>query len=287
MANNTTHIVSDTHIHTTHSHCKKLVKNLLCGEKIFTVENFLTKKECQDIIDTAEKKGFNESSLSGGGHGRTGREDARTSQVCVYDDEKMANIMWLKIQNHLPPDVSHVSNTGYLSNDRIAKEWNPVGVNPHIRIYKYKVGQVFPEHIDYKMYRKIMKNKKEYRQLTFMTLLIYLNDDYSGGNTGFWTQHDKPGVKEHCRFLRSSENKPHQIVINPKVGRALVNDQNLLHEGMTPTKGIKYVLRTDIVHERNFPIHEKVLKTMSEKDLADQEGSWERLFETSCKNYAD
>lgn len=262
-------------------------KVTLCGEKIFTVDEFLTTTECQELIDAAEAKGFNDSSPSGGGHGRTGREDARTSQFCVTDDEKLAEKLWQKIKDSLPPDVSHVSTTAYINSVKIAKEWKPIAVNPHIRIYKYEVGQVFPEHIDYKMHRRVFRDGKQYRQLTFMTMLIYLNDDFSGGQTGFWTQHDKIGVKEHCRFLRGSESKPHQVVVDPKVGRVLINDQNLLHEGMAPTKGTKYVLRTDIIHERFFPYHEKVLKTLSEKDLMDREEPWERLFETSCKNYAD
>ena len=34
---------------------------------------------------------LNTSSISGGGHGRTGREDPRTSQFCVINDKDYAN----------------------------------------------------------------------------------------------------------------------------------------------------------------------------------------------------
>jgi len=38
---------------------------------------------------------------------------------------------------------------------------------------------------------------KRYRQQTFITLLIYLNDDFEGGTTNYWAFHE--GI--HCRFL--------------------------------------------------------------------------------------
>ena len=87
--------------------------------------------------------------------------------------------------------------------------------------------------------------------------------------------------------MRGIENKPHQVLIQPLKGRMLISDQNLLHEGIPPSTGIKYVLRTDIIHEREMIIHDRVRATMKESDFADRLGEWERLFETSCKNYAD
>ena len=54
--------------------------------------------------------------------------------------------------------------------------------------------------------------------------MIYLNDDYGGGNTSFNT-----------------------ISIEPKKGMALIFLHNLEHEGSAITDGIKYVLRTDVM----------------------------------------
>jgi hypothetical protein len=128
------------------------------------------------------------------------------------------------------------------------------------------------------MRRIVWRDGKQYEQMSYMTLLIYLNDDFEGGETGFWTQHDVQGKKEHCRFLRGVEDKPHQVVIEPVKGRGLISDQNLLHEGMPPTSGIKYVLRTDIIHEREKVIHPKILETMSESEFEDRECKWERIL---------
>lgn len=47
--------------------------------KISRVPRFLRPDECQKLINLAESTGFRQSAPSGGGHGRTGREDARNN----------------------------------------------------------------------------------------------------------------------------------------------------------------------------------------------------------------
>tara|TARA_R110002050_G_scaffold129882_2_gene251441 strand:+ start:608 stop:877 length:270 start_codon:yes stop_codon:yes gene_type:complete len=88
-----------------------------------------------------------------------------------------------------------------------------------------------------------------------------------------------------------------QVKVTPKQGMCLLNDQNILHEGMPPTRGVKYVLRTDIIHEKHRPLHPRLQKereeqvrkgAMKERVLEeDREEEWEKMFESSCKNYAD
>lgn len=251
------------------------------GLQLFTISNFLTKSECLDIILDAENKKFKPSAPLGGGNGMTGREEPRTSQFSIRNDNNLASTLWHRIKELLPPDLSHLSSTGYLTTPELARQWSPISVNPHIRIYKYKKGESFPEHVDYKMRRIVWRKSKKFEQLTFMTMLVYLNDDFKGGQTGFWTNHDTIGHKEHCRFLRKNLVKHHDVVITPIQGMVLINDQCLLHEGLPPRKGCKYVLRTDIVHEREIPLHSKLDVKITHT------GKWETLFETSCKNYAD
>jgi prolyl 4-hydroxylase len=93
----------------------------------------------------------------------------------------------------------------------------PIGLNEMFRFYKYEPGQEFKRHRD----QSYIRNEAEASYYTFM---IYLNDDYEGGTTTF---------NEHT--------------IHPKQGMALVFLHNLEHEGSPVTKGIKYVLRTDIM----------------------------------------
>mgnify|MGYP006411309145 CR=1 FL=1 len=255
----------------------------LYNKHIFTLDNILSHDECSTLIEKTNNIGWNKSSPSGGGHGRTGNEDARTNKFCVLFDEILANQIWNQVKIFLPDDLSFVGENVYFNSITKGEEWKPSYIYNKFRIYKYDIGDAFPEHIDYKVKRNIIKDNKEFVEQSFLTLLIYLNDDFEGGETGYWPDHN--GI--HCRFLRNvercSNKKDHQIIIKPQTGMCVVQDQNILHEGLPPTKGIKYILRTDIIHQREV-IRNKYTKIDLSKDKT---GEWERLFETSCKNYAD
>ncbi len=97
-------------------------------------------------------------------------------------------------------------------------------------ILHYTVGQKYAPHFDY-----IAASDADAVRLTqgtqrVLTFLIYLNDDYEGGETKFpripW-QHK--GKKGDAMFFWSVD----------KQGRP---DQMTLHEGSAPTKGEKWVL---------------------------------------------
>jgi prolyl 4-hydroxylase len=259
-----------------------MIKKNLYKEQIFSLDNILSKNECNEIINKANEKGWNDSSPSGGGHGRTGNEDARDNKFCVYYDIELASKLMKKIQVHLQENLEYLGQNVYFNSITKGSEWKPSFIYDKIRIYKYHEQTCFPEHIDYKVKRTIFRDEKEYVQQSFLTLLIYLNDDFEGGQTGYWPDHN--GI--HCRFLRNVEKqctrKDHQVLIQPKIGMAVIQDQNILHEGLPTTKGIKYILRTDIIHEREVIPNPKIKKEDKNKN-----GDWERLFETSCKNYAD
>jgi hypothetical protein len=259
-------------------------KTQLFNNQIYTIDNVISKPECDDLILRANKKGWNKSSPSGGGHGRTGREDARTNSFCVFEDPEFVLNLFTKIKHTLPKDLTFLGDNVYFNSVTKGAEWTPKFIYDKLRIYKYEVGEAFPEHIDYKVKRNIIDTttQKEYCQQSFLTLLIYLNDDFIGGETGYWPIHN--GI--HCRFLRNMEKqlpkKNHQVSITPKIGMCVVQDQNILHEGIPTTKGTKYILRTDIIHQKGIIRHNKVSNSDKNKS-----GEWERLFETSCKNYAD
>jgi len=55
----------------------------LYNKHIFTLDNILSHDECSTLIEKANNNGWNKSSPSGGGHGRTGNEDPRTNKFCV------------------------------------------------------------------------------------------------------------------------------------------------------------------------------------------------------------
>ena len=96
-----------------------------------------------------------------------------------------------------------------------------IGLNEMLRFYKYSPGQRFKMHRD----GSYIRNETEFSYYTFM---VYLNDDYEGGQTKF----------DSGEF------------VNPKKGTALIFEHSLRHEGARLTQGSKYVLRSDIMYKK-------------------------------------
>eukprot|EP01117_Protostelium_nocturnum_P015942 TRINITY_DN6215_c0_g1_i1.p1 TRINITY_DN6215_c0_g1~~TRINITY_DN6215_c0_g1_i1.p1 ORF type:complete len:257 (-),score=71.27 TRINITY_DN6215_c0_g1_i1:17-787(-) len=251
----------------------------IINEEIFRVDNFLTENECRTLINTAENEGFKPSPMSGGGHGRTGREDARTNKFTVMANQTEVDAWFKRIKPFLPEDLSFIQSSPYFGSKGGA-EWKPVGLVERLRYYKYDVAEEYPEHMDGSYARKVVRGGKKYQQQSFLTLLIYLNEDFTGGTTNFFPH------KQHCRFLRDIELKVPQVVVTPKKGTALISAHTILHEGSAVTDGVKYVVRTDIVFERLIPPHPKLDKFQQDKK-EDSVGDWEKIFEPSCKDYHD
>ena len=92
-----------------------------------------------------------------------------------------------------------------------------------LRCYKYLPGEQFRRHEDFAY------EWSETRR-TFYTVLFYLNNEYTGGETTF----------DH-----------NQVV--PETGLAVIFPHELYHSGNMVETGIKYAMRSDVV----FAVPEK------------------------------
>ncbi|KAG7092367.1 hypothetical protein E1B28_008726 [Marasmius oreades] len=109
----------------------------------------------------------------------------------------------------------------------------PVSCNSNIRLYKYTPSQFFGAHYDDSVVDPTTGAKSEW------TVLVYLSgieDGVEGGETIFY---------------KSERKKQNETIIAPLTrGTALLHrhgQQCLLHEGSRVRKGIKYVLRSDLM----------------------------------------
>jgi predicted 2-oxoglutarate/Fe(II)-dependent dioxygenase YbiX len=129
---------------------------------IWTIENFLTDKACEDLILFSEQRGFEEAkvSLSSGAKMMKG---LRNNYRLLYKDENLANKYWEKLKDSCPNTIE--TNKA-------------IGLNEQFRFYKYESNQRFKRHID----GRFKRNETEESRITFM---IYLNDDFEGGATKF------------------------------------------------------------------------------------------------------
>ena len=176
--------------------------------------------------------GFNPSPLSGGGHGQTPRTGARTSQFNVSDNNELANKIWNRIKGYVPENLRDIKEVPYMNSVTKGDEFTPIGVNEHMRIYKYDPGQFILKHDDYRMsrYRYDKDNDKYYEQMSFLTVLVYLNDNFEDGKTLFWTKYATTGTTGHCRFIRDIEFTESDLQIEPELGKVVIHDHMVQHE---------------------------------------------------------
>lgn len=240
------------------------------------------------MLDDLSKCGSCQSLLNlGGGHGRTHREDARNNEYTVITDTAWANRLFQRVAPFLPPTMEWMPENAYFAKGIGGSEWSIAGCVDRLRFYKYGKDEEYPEHMDGSYSRTVTihnEPSQTFKQHSFLTLLIYLNDDFQGGETKFFPD------KQHCRFLRDIEDKQAVHTIQPKQGMALINIHNILHEGSRVQSGTKYVLRTDILFQRPMEPHAKLEKFAPKSNHSKGEMTvteWEKHFEPSCKMYHD
>jgi hypothetical protein len=174
--------------------------------QIFLIEDFLTETECDQYINLSQEKVFEEAKINVFGRQQMNKGVRNNDRLMIFD-ETMAEDLFKKASEFLPQE-----HDGY----------QLLNFNEMLRVYRYASGQQFKMHRD----GSYIRNERE---KSFYTFMIYLNDDFEGGETEF-------------------ENL---FTVAPKKGTALIFHHPLRHEGKTLTSGQKYVLRTDIMYSRD------------------------------------
>lgn len=165
----------------------------------------LEAERCAGMIADAERRGFELAlvNLPGGARART---DIRDNDRVIFDDVALASALWKTLAPVTPARVG---------------EGTAVGLNERFRVYRYDPGQRFKMHRDGYFARESGERSR-------LTVLVYLNDDYDGGQTEF----DEGGG------------------VPPTTGGVLLFAHPLRHCGAPVTRGRKYVLRTDVMYDR-------------------------------------
>lgn len=172
----------------------------LLENRIITIDNFFTSQECKNYIQLSEKLGYEAAKLD------TGKvvSEVRNNERTFYESPELAKIIFERGKDFFVPKIGNS---------------NIVGINELFRFYRYEKGHQFKGHQD----GNFIRNESEASYFTFM---IYLNEDYEGGET---------------TFLK------HQI--KPQTGMALIFLHKLYHAGSEVLEGRKYVLRSDIMYK--------------------------------------
>ncbi|CAK7274365.1 hypothetical protein SEPCBS119000_006132 [Sporothrix epigloea] len=191
----------------------------------------LSPDECKAIIAAGESVGFVPDAPV--------REDGDVSILAhnfywVVDPE-FHDMLWSRVARFVPASLS----------GRVAR-----GINRRFRVYRYVPGAEYRCHIDGAWPPSGIRPDMTYvydaspegkKQSSLFTFLVYLNDEFEGGETTF--------------FLPAAvEGTLNAYPVRPVMGGVAIFPHGetlgaLLHEGTGVRKGAKYVIRTDVEYD--------------------------------------
>lgn len=182
----------------------------LC-DSVFVVDDFLTPEECEEYIALSEDLGY-EDALVSSPQGLVLRKDVRNNERVMFEGPDIAARLWRRAQDFVPVEFDGRS---------------AVGVNELFRFYRYDPGQSFNWHQDFPF-------ERDNGEKSFLTFMIYLNEDCEGGETSFEDSY--------------SDESFDDFQVKPRRGMALFFEHPVHHKGEPVRSGRKYVLRTDVMY---------------------------------------
>ena len=281
------------------------LEGVLRNSNAFFLEHALSRTVCESILNLCEEQlGFGEYNAGKNNHG--------AMQIVI--SRKVADALMSVIGPHVDLKGVVESNREVSAGGDGGEKYSLAGINRRLRVYRYAPGssQTFAPHIDAGFppggfslddedNESIGKTpylhwdaSHQYPQsaeviVSRLTVLIYLNDDFSGGHTKFYapnSERDRASKwsKSNNDNTNNNEDSYDDSVIasiQPRAGSVLIFPQAVseeaverareiwpLHEGSRVTSGnrSKYVIRTDVLFEttiqdsiENMPEAERVL----------------------------
>ena len=128
----------------------------------------------------------------------------------MIDNEEMTDHLWKRLSSFIP---------------NIFKGRRKISLNERLRFLRYHKGEYFSPHFDGVYVRD------NHEELSQISVLIYLNDGYEGATTNFLD-------------IRDSDNKYAPQITQ---GMVLMFEHKIYHEGAELLKGVKYIIRTDVM----------------------------------------
>nr|POF12956.1 hypothetical protein CFP56_10104 [Quercus suber] len=197
------------------------------------INSVLSPEECASIIAVGESVAFVPDAPI--------RDDGDDTSVLAHNfywvvDQAFHDQLWQRVSPFVPEHVS----------GRKVR-----GINRRFRVYRYVPGAEYRCHIDGAWPPSGIDaitgkyvydaSSKAAKQSSLFTFLIYLNDNFKGGETTFFM----PGVREGV--LNAYPVKP--IMGSVAVFPHGETQGALLHEGTGVIEGAKYVIRTDVEYD--------------------------------------
>lgn len=197
------------------------------------MKDVLSQDECKAIVATMETVGFLPDAPI--------RDDGSESSILAHNvywivDQAFHNSLWERVKPFVPVEIE----------GRKAR-----GINRRFRVYRYVPGAEYRVHFDgawppsgiHPTTGKYLwdASPTDAKQSSLFTFLVYLNDDFEGGETTFFTPSLVDGVMN-----------AHPV--RPTMGSIALFPHGeskgaLLHEGTGVRLGAKYIIRTDVEYD--------------------------------------
>ena len=171
------------------------------SDRVMSVDAFLTPQECADLVALADRHGFVAAQVRTEGGARP-LPHIRNNERAQFAAPLWTRRLWERLEQLALPQLDGQA---------------PAGLPADLRFYRYSPGERFKMHKDGPWEEHGLRSK--------LTLLVYLNQGFGGGDTDF-------------RDFR----------VTPSTGSALIFMHDTWHEGVALTTGVKYVLRSDILY---------------------------------------
>ncbi|KAH6654223.1 hypothetical protein BKA67DRAFT_518166 [Truncatella angustata] len=197
------------------------------------MKDVLSHSECKAIVGAMETVGFLPDAPI--------RDDGAEASILAHNvywivDQAFHDSLWQRVRHFVPAEVG----------GRKAR-----GINRRFRVYRYVPGAEYrvhfdgawpPSGIDPTTGKYLWDaSPAEAKQSSLFTFLVYLNDDFEGGETTFFTPSLVDGVMN-----------AHPV--RPMMGSIALFPHGeskgaLLHEGTGVRLGAKYIIRTDVEYD--------------------------------------
>ena len=296
------------------------LEGVLHQTNAFVLSNALSATACESILNTCEHAlKFGEYNAGKNNHG------AMQIVVSQQTADALLSVIGphVDLEGVVESELDLQDNTTTENTPENRKSYSIAGINRRFRVYRYAPDEKerFAPHIDagfppggvsfddenngensddrqphlhwdathqYSQYTEVVSR---------LTVLIYLNEDFSGGSTKFYSpQNEKDRAASWNGGVSTKEHTDANVIaaIQPRTGSILVFPQAIseeaverarqiwpLHEGSPVTSGNrpKYVIRTDVLFETNKS-NEEEIESLPEEDrvLFEHDGAVRRAF---------
>lgn len=185
------------------------------------VDDVLSAEECAREMARMEKLGPDIATINAGGGRMVLNTNVRNNDRVIFDDHSLAADLFARLNSvrAIPETAAGVAGLGRHVDPK-DHHARAVSLNERFRAYRYAPGQRFAPHHD----GAFRRNEREVSEIT---VIVYLNEEFEGGETNFLDL---------------------ELSVKPKRGMALLFAHPMLHEGCVVTSGRKYALRTDVMY---------------------------------------